>query len=154
MATELRELDKAADRQGIEALEIAFDTDVIFDLAAGARSLELRARRLKQPLRKRYPMDEVFAPWASWQRGWVAVDGAILAFAPTTAWATRFAEPTRCTTGPTCQARPPCTSRRCCAERERRPTSCTCASKRGQGSGMDVCMSLLPDYAAHFASCP
>jgi ribosomal protein S18 acetylase RimI-like enzyme len=70
----IRELNRARDRRGVEAIETAFDTDVVFDLVTGGRRIDLVERRLEQPLTKRYSIGEVFAPWARWDRGWVAED--------------------------------------------------------------------------------
>lgn len=69
MTLQVRELDKAKDRRSVEAIETGFETDTIFDLVVGERSLELVERRLQKPLLKRYSIGEVFAPWARWQRG-------------------------------------------------------------------------------------
>jgi ribosomal protein S18 acetylase RimI-like enzyme len=79
---EIRELDRAADRAAVEAIDTAFETATVFDLVAAPRRLELVERTLAAPLTKRYSIGEVFAPWASWEVGWVAeVDGAIRGFA-------------------------------------------------------------------------
>lgn len=81
MPTRVRELDKKSDRRAIEAIDTAFDTDTIFELALRERSIELVERELATPLTKRYSIREVFAPWARWQRGWVIDDGAVRGFA-------------------------------------------------------------------------
>jgi ribosomal protein S18 acetylase RimI-like enzyme len=78
---EIRELDRVRDRRAVESIETAFETDTIFDLVARDRGLELVERRLDAPLTKRYSIREVFAPWASWQTGWVADDGGVRGFA-------------------------------------------------------------------------
>jgi ribosomal protein S18 acetylase RimI-like enzyme len=70
----IRELNRTRDRRGVEAIDTAFDTDVVFDLVTRARGIELVERRLDGPLTKRYSIAEVFAPWARWDRGWVAED--------------------------------------------------------------------------------
>ena len=76
MSFSIRALDKARDRPGVEAVDTAFDTDTVFDLVTTARRIELAERKLAQPMTKRYAIDEVFAPWARWTRGWVAEDDA------------------------------------------------------------------------------
>ncbi|MBK9036338.1 MAG: GNAT family N-acetyltransferase [Myxococcales bacterium] len=81
MAFTIRGLDRARDRAGVEAIDTAFDTDVVYDLVATARALTLVERRLAAPMTKRYSIAEVFAPWASWDTGWVAEDAAICGFA-------------------------------------------------------------------------
>jgi ribosomal protein S18 acetylase RimI-like enzyme len=68
----IRALHRTRDRRGVEAIDTGFETDVVFDLVAGARQLALVERRLPQPITKRYSIGEVFAPWARWDRGWVA----------------------------------------------------------------------------------
>ena len=74
MSFTIRELNRSRDRRGVEAIDTAFDTDVVFDLVTSARRIELVERRLHEPLTKRYSIGEVFAPWARWDRGWVAED--------------------------------------------------------------------------------
>lgn len=82
MTFTIRELDRAQDRRGCEAIDTTFETDTIFELVTSARRIELVERRLEQPLTKSYSISEVFAPWARWDQGWVAEDsGAICAFA-------------------------------------------------------------------------
>jgi len=68
----IRALHRTRDRRGVEAIDTGFETDVVFDLVAGARALTLVERRLDQPMTKRYSIGEVFAPWARWDHGWVA----------------------------------------------------------------------------------
>jgi ribosomal protein S18 acetylase RimI-like enzyme len=68
----IRELNRTRDRRGVEAIDTAFETDAVFDLVIDARRIALVERRLARPLTKRYSIREVFAPWASWGRGWVA----------------------------------------------------------------------------------
>lgn len=74
MSFTVRALDRARDRRGVEAIDTSFETDTVFELAVTARRIELVERRLERPLTKRYAIGEVFAPWASWERGWVATD--------------------------------------------------------------------------------
>lgn len=81
MAVHVRELDRDKDRRAVEAIDTAFDTDVIFDLVARERGLELVERKLQRPITKRYPISEVFSPWASWDVGWVAEDDDVRGFA-------------------------------------------------------------------------
>jgi GNAT superfamily N-acetyltransferase len=78
---QIRELDRTRDRDAIEALDTSFETDVIFELVTQRRSIELVERKLERTLTKRYPIDEIFAPWARWERGWVAEDGRVRGFA-------------------------------------------------------------------------
>lgn len=75
VAIELRPLDRHRDRAAVEAIDTAFETDTVFELVTTARGIELVERALDRPLTKRYAIDEVFAPWASWRHGWVAVAG-------------------------------------------------------------------------------
>jgi GNAT superfamily N-acetyltransferase len=77
----VRELDRVRDRRGVEAIDTAFETETVFDVVTGARSIELVERRLEAPLTKRYSIGEVFAGWARWDRGWVADDGGVRGFA-------------------------------------------------------------------------
>lgn len=81
MTLRVRELDKAKDRRAVEAIDTSFQTDAIFDLVLGERALQLVERTLQEPLLKRYAIDEVFAPWKRWKRGWVAEDTAVRGFA-------------------------------------------------------------------------
>ncbi|HSR98250.1 MAG TPA: GNAT family N-acetyltransferase [Kofleriaceae bacterium] len=77
----IRELNRAADRRGVEAVDTAFETSSVFELVTTARTIELVERPLATPLLKRYSIDEVFARWARWEAGWVADDGQIRGFA-------------------------------------------------------------------------
>jgi ribosomal protein S18 acetylase RimI-like enzyme len=78
----IRELHRRKDRAAVEAIDTSFETDVIFEVVTRERGIALEERRLPQPMVKRYAIDEVFAPWASWQRGWAAeIDGTICGFA-------------------------------------------------------------------------
>ena len=78
---QIRELNRTADRRGVEAVDTAFQTSSVFDLVTTPRAIELVERRLATPLVKRYSIDEVFARWARWEVGWVADDGQIRGFA-------------------------------------------------------------------------
>jgi len=74
-------MDRAADRAGVEAIDTAFETASVFDVIVTPRRIELVERTLATPLRKRYPIDDAFAHWASWDRGFVAIDTEIVGFA-------------------------------------------------------------------------
>lgn len=78
MAVTIREMDRAADQAGVEALETAFETTTIFDVIVGARRIELVERHLDVPLVKRYPIADAFAFWASWETAWIAEDGGVI----------------------------------------------------------------------------
>jgi GNAT superfamily N-acetyltransferase len=80
-AITIRDMDAEADRAGVEAIDTAFETSVVFELVVAPRRLELVERALAQPLVKRYPIADAFAFWARWDRGWVADDGGIVGFA-------------------------------------------------------------------------
>ena len=81
MSITIRDLDRTADRQGVEAVDTSFQTSTIFDVVIGPRSFELVERRLERPLTKRYSISEVFAPWSSWDVGWVADEDGVRGFA-------------------------------------------------------------------------
>ena len=81
MAVTIRELDRTTDRAGVEAVDTSFETATIFDLVTTQRRIELVERPLEQPIIKRYAIAEVFAPWASWDTGWVAEEDGIHGFA-------------------------------------------------------------------------
>ncbi len=78
MAVTIRELDRATDRAGVQAIDTSFETTSTFDLVATPRRIELVERRLDQPIVKRYSIAEVFQPWASWDTGWVAEEEDII----------------------------------------------------------------------------
>jgi ribosomal protein S18 acetylase RimI-like enzyme len=65
----------------VESIDTRFETDAVFDVVTDARRIELVERRLPAPLVKGYSTREVLAPWASWQRGWVAEGGELRGFA-------------------------------------------------------------------------
>lgn len=72
-AVAIREMDRTRDRRGVAAIDTAFETSRIYDVALAPHRIELVERTLEAPLVKRYPIEDVFAPWASWQTGFVAV---------------------------------------------------------------------------------
>jgi ribosomal protein S18 acetylase RimI-like enzyme len=78
---QIRELNRSADRRGVEAVDTAFETSSVFDVVTTQRAIELVERPLATPLVKQYSIDEVFARWARWEAGWVADDGQIRGFA-------------------------------------------------------------------------
>lgn len=73
MTITIRDLDRTADRRAVEAIDTAFETTSVFDLVTAPRRIELVERALERPLVKAYAITEVFARWASWEAGWVAV---------------------------------------------------------------------------------
>jgi ribosomal protein S18 acetylase RimI-like enzyme len=81
MAFSVREMDRAADRRGVAAIDTSFETAVIFDVRVAARGIELVERPLETPLVKRYPIADAFAAWSTWDTAFVAEDGAICGFA-------------------------------------------------------------------------
>jgi ribosomal protein S18 acetylase RimI-like enzyme len=78
---EIRPLDRARDRRGVEAIDTTFETDLVFDVVTTDRRIELVERRLERPLAKRYSIAEVFAGWAQWETGWVADEDGVRGFA-------------------------------------------------------------------------
>ena len=81
MVMRVRALHRSQDREAIEAIDTGFETGSVFELATRARGVELAEHELPSPLTKRYAIHEVFAPWASWQCGWVAEDDGVRGFA-------------------------------------------------------------------------
>ena len=81
MPLTIRALDRDADRRAVEAIDTTFETGSVFDLVSTPRRIEMVERRLERPMTKRYSIREVFAPWASWDTGWVADDGGVRGFA-------------------------------------------------------------------------
>jgi ribosomal protein S18 acetylase RimI-like enzyme len=77
----IRELNRASDRRGVEAIDTTFETSSVFDVVTTARRIEVVERPLAKPLAKQYSIGEVFARWARWEVGWVAEDGEIRGFA-------------------------------------------------------------------------
>jgi GNAT superfamily N-acetyltransferase len=78
----IREMDRTRDRRGVEAIDTSFETPVIFDVMASAHRIELIERTVREPIVKRYPIADAFAPWCSWDTAWVAEDaGTIVGFA-------------------------------------------------------------------------
>jgi GNAT superfamily N-acetyltransferase len=77
----IRELDRRRDRKAVEAIDTSFETSTVFDVVTSARAIELRERALERPITKRFSIGEVFAPWASWNAGWVADDDGVHGFA-------------------------------------------------------------------------
>ena len=82
MAIVIRALDRKTDRAGCEAIDTGFETASVFDVVCTGHTIDVVERVLPAPIVKRYDIDEVFEPWATWTHGWVAVeDGVIRGFA-------------------------------------------------------------------------
>jgi len=79
--TTIRDLDRTRDRRAVEAIDTTFETASRFEVVTTARAIELVERPLPAPMAKRYSIQEVFAPWARWDIGWVADDGGVRGFA-------------------------------------------------------------------------
>jgi GNAT superfamily N-acetyltransferase len=82
MSLRIRPIHRQRDRAAACAIDTSFETDQIYEVVAGARSLELALRQLAAPRAKRYPMADAFAAWSTWDTGWVAeIDGAVCGIA-------------------------------------------------------------------------
>lgn len=77
----IRLFDRAADRAGLDAIDTSFDTASVLDVVVGPRRIDLVERPLAAPRTKRYPIDEVFAAWSTWDTAFVADDGRICGLA-------------------------------------------------------------------------
>lgn len=77
----IREMDLVADRPGVMAIDTSFETASVLDVVVTPRRIELVERVLAVPLVKRYPIEDAFAHWASWDTGFVAQDERICGFA-------------------------------------------------------------------------
>jgi ribosomal protein S18 acetylase RimI-like enzyme len=77
----IREMDRVADHPGVAALDTSFETANVFDVVVTPRRIELVERVLAVPLEKRYPIEDAFAHWATWEVGFVAEDERICGFA-------------------------------------------------------------------------
>jgi GNAT superfamily N-acetyltransferase len=71
----IRAADRGSDRGAISAIDTSFETSTVFDVRRTARSIELVERTLDRPMTKKYSMGEAFAPWSSWDTGFIAVEG-------------------------------------------------------------------------------
>lgn len=69
----IREIEED-DRRSVAMIDTAFETEAIYEVLVTPRTIELRERRQLTPLTKRYAIADVFAPWSTWDTGWVAVD--------------------------------------------------------------------------------
>jgi len=82
MTITVREMHRKTDRPAVEAIDTAFETTAIYDVAVTARRVELVLRTLGSPRIKRYPIADAFAPWCTWDTAFVAErDGMICGFA-------------------------------------------------------------------------
>jgi ribosomal protein S18 acetylase RimI-like enzyme len=81
MTFTIRELDREADRAAVEAIDTSFETASVFELVTTPRTIALVERALAAPRVKHYSTGEVFAPWAGWDRGWVAEADGVRGFA-------------------------------------------------------------------------
>ncbi len=70
------------DRDGVRAIDTAFETASTYDVVVAPTALSLVERSLAKPRRKVYPIADAFAFWSSWDTAWVAEDaGRIVGFA-------------------------------------------------------------------------
>ena len=74
MPVTIREMNRQADRRGVEAIDTAFETSSIYEVVVAARGIELVERPLAAPRTKRYPIGDAFAPWCTWDTAYVAED--------------------------------------------------------------------------------
>src|SRR5512140_1193453 len=70
----IRDMDLVADRAGVTAIDTSFTTPTVFDVVVTPQRVDLVERTLATPLVKRYPIEDAFAFWASWDTGFVAED--------------------------------------------------------------------------------
>jgi len=77
----IRNIDRVADAPAIRRLDTSFETSSIYALAITPRRIDLVEQSLATPRTKRYSIEELFAPWCSWDAGWVAEDPDICAVA-------------------------------------------------------------------------
>lgn len=70
------------DAARIAAIDTAFTTDQVYDLAVSAERIQLTPRPLDAPLTKRFPLDDLESPQRPYDRVWVAEDdGCCVGFA-------------------------------------------------------------------------
>jgi GNAT superfamily N-acetyltransferase len=82
MTLTVRPVDRRRDRVAICAIDTSFETHTIFDVVVTPRALSLVERALAAPRSKRYPMSDAFAPWSTWDVGFVVeIDGEACGFA-------------------------------------------------------------------------
>lgn len=81
MPLRIRPFDRDRDAAAVNAIDTSFETPTIFALAIGPRGIELVEHTLPAPRTKRYAIAELFAPWCSWDTGWVAEDPDVVAVA-------------------------------------------------------------------------
>lgn len=72
---EIRAIDRSQEHAGVAAIDTAFETSTIYELAIESTRLVLREIALATPHLKRYPIAEVFEPWSSWEHGFLACEG-------------------------------------------------------------------------------
>jgi ribosomal protein S18 acetylase RimI-like enzyme len=77
----IRAMDRVTDHPGVAALDTSFQTTSVFDIVVTPRRIDLVERALAAPLEKRYPIEDAFAHWATWDTGFVAADKQICGFA-------------------------------------------------------------------------
>jgi ribosomal protein S18 acetylase RimI-like enzyme len=72
------------DAPGIVALDTAFTTRQVYDVAVVGEEIQLNLRTLDAPLTKRFPLDDLADPERPYDQAWVAVeDAAIIGFGAT-----------------------------------------------------------------------
>lgn len=80
----VRPLRRPEDEAGVAALDIDYETDVVFAAVPLGDGFELKPMTVSPPFAKRNPKGVVLDEGVPWDRGWVAEDGGrIVGFAAT-----------------------------------------------------------------------
>ena len=74
MSLEIRTAVFPDDVPGIAALDTAFTTSQVYDVAVSDDRIELIARELHEPLTKRFPLDDLESPDRPYDTAWVAIE--------------------------------------------------------------------------------
>jgi ribosomal protein S18 acetylase RimI-like enzyme len=75
---------RPGDDAGVAALDIDYETDVVFAAVQSGQGFELRPTTVSPPFEKRHPKGAALDEGAPWDTGWVAEDaGRIVGFAAT-----------------------------------------------------------------------
>jgi GNAT superfamily N-acetyltransferase len=82
MSFSVREMNRKADRRGVEGIDTSFETASIYEVVMTQRRIELLERPLPAPRLKRYPIADAFARWCTWDTAYIAeIGGTICGFA-------------------------------------------------------------------------
>lgn len=74
----IRPASLPADASAIEAIDTSFTTNTVYEVTAAPQQITLRAKKLAEPLTKRFPLEDLRSSTRAYTEAWVALSGATI----------------------------------------------------------------------------